>query len=365
MKAAPHPLQQQRLATLRKYEILDTPREEAFDEIAELASEVCGTPIAVVNIIDEHRQWFKAEVGLGTRETPLPTSICSHVILEADFVEIHDTLSDPRTADNELCIGEGGLRFYAGALLKAPNGLPLGTLCVLDNKPRTLNDMQKRTIAVLARRVMKELELKRALSDHQILRDEMDHRVKNSLQTLASYVRVYQGQLRKNEDPAVVLDAVARRIEAVAALHEALHNTDGDQTIQLDVYLGRIADYLRVSAPDNVSIALRALPIEVEVPVASAIGVVVSEFVANSIKHAFPGQQVGQVTIDTKTAAGQLLVTCHDDGIGRTETEQVVEQSRSGGLGTRIVNSAASQIGATLSRKSDSEGYWLDLAVPV
>jgi GAF domain-containing protein len=102
MKAEPHPQQHNRLTTLRQYDILDTPRERDFDDIVALASEICGTPIAVINLIDEHRQWFKAEVGLGVRETPLETSICSHVILEDDFVEIEDTLVDDRTADNEL-----------------------------------------------------------------------------------------------------------------------------------------------------------------------------------------------------------------------------------------------------------------------
>ena len=132
MKAAPHPQQALRLETLRKYEILDTPRETDFDEIVELASKICNVPISVVNLIDEDRQWFKAEVGIGARETPLVTSICSHVVLSSDFVEINDTHKDPRTADNELCMPADGLRFYAGALLKAKNGMPIGTLCVLD-----------------------------------------------------------------------------------------------------------------------------------------------------------------------------------------------------------------------------------------
>src|SRR5690606_1633371 len=95
MEAQPHPLQADRLQALYSYEILDTDREKEFDDVARLAAGICGTPIAVVNLIDGDRQWFKAEVGLGLRETPLATSICSHVILEQDFVEIKDTLNDP------------------------------------------------------------------------------------------------------------------------------------------------------------------------------------------------------------------------------------------------------------------------------
>ncbi len=103
VRANPHPQQDQRLRTLYNYEILDTPREEEFDEIVELAAEICGAPISVINLIDKDRQWFKAEVGLNARETPLETSLCSHAILEDPFVEIPDTLKDPRMADNPLC----------------------------------------------------------------------------------------------------------------------------------------------------------------------------------------------------------------------------------------------------------------------
>ena len=191
MRAAPHPEQAERLRTLYSYDILDTPQEQDFDDIVALASAICEAPISVVNIIDETRQWFKAEVGLGVRETPLETSICSHVILQDDFVEIPDTLADPRMADNPLCLDDPGLRFYAGARLVAHDGMPLGTLCVLDNRPRTLNDFQRKALRILSVQVMKQLELRRALRSAHDLRAEMDHRIKNSLQSTSSLIRLY------------------------------------------------------------------------------------------------------------------------------------------------------------------------------
>jgi hypothetical protein len=115
-----------RLAALSRYAILDTPRETAFDEIAALAAEVCGAPIGVVNLIGEGRQFFKAEVGLGVRETPLETSFCAKAILEDDFLLVPDATLDARFDCNPLVTGEPGLRFYAGALLKTPDGLPIG-----------------------------------------------------------------------------------------------------------------------------------------------------------------------------------------------------------------------------------------------
>jgi PAS domain S-box-containing protein len=152
-----------RLEALRRYEVLDTPRETAFDEIAQLAAEICGTPIAVVNLIDEGRQFFKAEVGLGVRETPLETSFCAKAILEDDFLLVPDATVDPRFDRNPLVTGEPGLRFYAGALLKTPEGLPIGTLCVLDTAPKALTPLQQRTLQVLARQVMSQLDLRLSL----------------------------------------------------------------------------------------------------------------------------------------------------------------------------------------------------------
>ena len=170
-----------RLQALHRYDILDTPREAAFDEIAQLAAEICGTPIAVVNLIDEGRQFFKAEVGLGVRETPLETSFCAKAILEDDFLLVPDATLDHRFDCNPLVTGDPGLRFYAGALLKTQEGLPIGTLCVLDMQPKALTPLQQRTLQVLARQVMSQLDLRLALKQrdedarqYRTLFDSMD-----------------------------------------------------------------------------------------------------------------------------------------------------------------------------------------------
>ena len=156
----PSSAEEQRQAALARYEILDTPKEKAFDEIAELVAAVCEAPIAVVNLISDKRQFFKAEVGLGVRETPLETSFCAHAILEEDFLLVPDATKDTRFNCNPLVTGEANLRFYAGALLKSSDGFPIGTLCVLDTRPRDLTEVQKRTIRVLAKQVMVQLELR-------------------------------------------------------------------------------------------------------------------------------------------------------------------------------------------------------------
>ena len=159
-----------RLAALLRYGIIDTPKEPEFEDIVRLASDVFETPIAVVNLIASDRQWFKAEVGIGARELPLDVSICAHAILQDDVFIVPDTLVDERFRDNPLVNVDGGLRFYAGALLKTDEGLPLGTVCVLDRKPRPegITPRQQLTLEVLARQVMTQLELRRAI----VQRDE-------------------------------------------------------------------------------------------------------------------------------------------------------------------------------------------------
>ena len=165
LSAARHEREAERLAALHHYRVLDTPREDAFDDLASIASEICGTPIAVVSLVDQARQWFKAEVGLGIRETPLDVSFCTHALLQDDLLLVPDATSDPRFSGNPLVTGQPGLRFYAGAPLKTASGLPIGTLCVLDTQPRQLDERQIEALRRLARQVMSQLELRLALEE--------------------------------------------------------------------------------------------------------------------------------------------------------------------------------------------------------
>ena len=156
-----------RLRALEAYEILDTPPEGDFDDVAELAAELCGTPMAVVNLVGEGRQFFKAEVGLGVRETPFDTSFCRQAILSSDFLYVPDATEDARFARNPLVTGAPGLRFYAGALLRTPDGHPIGTVCVLDTRPRELTERQQVGLRRLARQTMTQLELRRSLREQK------------------------------------------------------------------------------------------------------------------------------------------------------------------------------------------------------
>jgi GAF domain-containing protein len=155
--------EQQRLATLRGYEILDTEPEAAFDDLTLLASYLCQTPVALISLIDADRQWFKSKVGVSVSETSRDVAFCASAILQPDVFIVRDATQDERFAENPLVVSEPKIRFYAGATLTT-NGQALGTLCVLDRVPRELSPEQLEALRALSRQVLAQLELRRNLS---------------------------------------------------------------------------------------------------------------------------------------------------------------------------------------------------------
>ena len=164
MKFARLPEQEpRRLAALRRYHVLDTAPESAFDDLTRLASKACGAPIALITLLDEKRQWFKSRVGLEATHLPRNISFCSHTILQGDIMVVEDAAQDERFADNPMVISEPHLRFYAGAPLTSADGFKVGALCVIDRTPRTLTGEQAETLRILSRQVVTQLELRRHL----------------------------------------------------------------------------------------------------------------------------------------------------------------------------------------------------------
>lgn len=144
-----------RLDALRRYRILDTDPEQAFDDLTLLASQVCGTPIALISLVDDHRQWFKSRVGLEAQETSRRVSFCAHAIAQPGLFVVPDALDDARLCDNPLVLGDP-LRFYAGLPLRAREGEALGTLCVIDRRPRSMTADQQEVLEALRRQAWHE-----------------------------------------------------------------------------------------------------------------------------------------------------------------------------------------------------------------
>ncbi|MGI9290062.1 MAG: sigma-54-dependent Fis family transcriptional regulator [Gammaproteobacteria bacterium] len=175
MPAAPLPDNEQaRLAELRAYDILDTPEEQAFDEIAEIASRIFATPIALVSLVDEARQYFKARVGLDATETHRDLAFCAHAILGPEVLVVEDAMADDRFSDNALVTEDPNIRFYAGAPLVTDAGNRMGTLCVIDRAPRTLSKHEQEILQMLANRVINEMRLRQINKNLRNSRDNIN-----------------------------------------------------------------------------------------------------------------------------------------------------------------------------------------------
>ncbi len=189
--AALTPDEAERMEALLSYDVLDTPHEPVFQAITRLAAAITGSPIALISLIDKDRQWFKANWGLETRETPRDIAFCSHAIHSDQLLEIPDTLKDQRFFDNPLVQGNPNIRFYAGHPLETDTGYKLGTLCVIDRKPKQLSDDQKNALKELSTVVMRLFEAHRktrTIEQALLQNEEQVRTITDNLPAMISYV---------------------------------------------------------------------------------------------------------------------------------------------------------------------------------
>ena len=186
----------ERISALRRYQILDTEPERSFDDLAHLASHICGTPMALITLIDEERQWFKSRVGVSISETSRAISFCTHAIRHRDLFIVRDVQLDTRFEGNPFVTGGPEIRFYAGAPLVTPDGHALGTLCVLDRTPRTLTPEQLEALDALRRQVEAQLELRLNLVELERALAERD-RVEEKQTKLIAELRAAHENVRR------------------------------------------------------------------------------------------------------------------------------------------------------------------------
>ena len=164
-----------RLETLLSYELLDTLPEKIYDDITRLAATICETDISLITLIDDKRQFFKSRYGIDMTQTPIETSFCNHMIIDGTReLIVEDTLKDSRFSENRLVIDKPGIRFYAGVALTSTNGMPLGALCVIHNKPKQLSGEQKNQLQTLANQVSQLFELRKIRLEQIRKKEEMD-----------------------------------------------------------------------------------------------------------------------------------------------------------------------------------------------
>lgn len=362
MLAPIHPLQGARLAAIRRYALGERAHEGAFDGIVELAAQICHCPIALVSIVHEDDQRFEAKCGLDAWSTGLDASICSHAILDDDILEIPDARLDMRTRDNPLVTDvTDPLLFYAGAPIRTSTGLPLGSLCVLDRRPRRLGDDQRRGLRILADQVMQRLELHEALRQAETLRREVDHRVKNNLANVTVLARM-ASRSAKVPEVREALRAVEQRIQVMVELHAQLYSGAGEaETVETSSYLDRIVGYLQDMAPRGVAVDASLARLDLPGRRASALGVIANEMVSNACKHGYPEGRVGAIRLSgAPDGRGSYVLVCGDDGVGAAAT------TSGSGLGRRIMEASAAQLGGRIETTSSSDGgHVVRLAFPI
>lgn len=182
-----------RLAALQKYAILDSEPERAFDDLVQLASFLCNTPIAMISLVDEDRQWFKSKIGLSISQTPREIAFCNSAIRQSEIFVVPDTLNDERFRSNPLVTSEPNIRFYAGAPLINEEGYALGTICVVDQKPREFGPPQRAALEALSRLVLGQMEFRRNL---MLLKDALTDRTRQEHERQQELMKLQQTLLR-------------------------------------------------------------------------------------------------------------------------------------------------------------------------
>lgn len=205
-----------RLAKLNALDILDTVEEDAYDDLTFLAANICDTPISLVSLVDQSRQWFKSHHGIEARETPREYAFCGHTINQENILIVEDTLLDQRFAENPLVTGGPKIRFYAGAPLILENDIRVGTLCVIDTEPKILSENQKSSLQALSRQVVAQLNLRLKIIEMAALDEAKDEFLAVVSHELRTPVTSLYGSLKILEHESTKLDESIRPMVGVA-----------------------------------------------------------------------------------------------------------------------------------------------------
>ncbi len=349
--------EQDRLSAVRRYDVLDTPPDGAFDRITAIAARRFGVPIAIISVVDEDRIWFKSHHGLDVEQIGRDPGLCASAILSDMPHILPDASKDIRSLANPLVAGDFGLRFYAGVPLRTSDGYGLGTLCVIDREPRTIDQAQIDDLKDLASVVMDQLELRlssiRAVNQARILAREIDHRVKNSLQFVSGMLAM-QARTTSAESSAQLKQA-ADRVMVVARVHRHFYANEPSEHVGCLKFIQRICADLS----DVLGISISVEGVEAIVPTTKIqpIGLIVNELVTNAAKH---GAGDIQVRLEP-SGSGRLELSICDQGPGFPPD---FDPARSGtGLGMRLVVTLTSQLDGSVAARPNPSGHGACFAV--
>lgn len=336
----------QRLKELYKFDILDTPYEDEFDDIVKLASLLCNTSISTITLIDSSRQWFKAKVGLENRETSREVSFCSYAIAaNTDLYQVEDATKSIIFENNPLVTGNPNIRFYAGVPLVSSNGFSLGTLCVIDSQPKVLTTEQIFALKVLGNQVMKLLELritnqqleitKRKLQQQVELQNKVisiiAHDVRNPVASLKSIIELSNNDLITADEANELAVMTDKQIDDVLSLLDdlldwgkiQLNNQNVIEVVTVNLYSLVESIFERQQAAvfikENTLLNLIENDFELHTD-ENILRFILRNIIGNAIKFT----TTGTITIDAQKTEQSVVISIQDTGVGITK--EVIEK---------------------------------------
>lgn len=329
----------ERLTALRSYHILDTAEEKDFDELTELASAICHTPIALISLVDAERQWFKSHIGIDATETHRNVSFCAHAIASFDDIMIiEDAKADERFADNALVTGDPNITFYAGVPLIMEDGYALGTLCVIDSSKRTLTAQQTASLKILAKQVMDKLELRRKIIYLEAANQELlnanvliqkfasmaAHDIKNPLSSIlltSQALKIRQEKLQDEGCIRLVDMNIASTKNLMVLVEDMLaYSKEPALLIAKKQKFNPVAVFQKILAmltvPENISVELPEIKAELELSLIAFEQIFIN-LLTNAMRYNNKEQGIIKVSFNEDASFYHFEVT--DNGIGIAE----------------------------------------------
>jgi len=367
-----------RLKALYDYEILDTETETIFDDLTQLAAQICDAPITLISLIDPNRQWFKSKVGLDTEETSRDMAFCAHAIHQKEIFEVPDTLQDKRFFDNPLVTSAPNIRFYAGTPLVSPDGHAIGTLCVIDDKPNKLTKEQRQALEVLGRSVISQMELRQKIkalkqaNEHKTeFLSNMSHKRRTPLNAIIGFSRLMLDDIKHQKLPVKFseylghIDYSGKRLLSVVNSVIDLNKIEaGMMQVQLELicireFIKDLEGMLAITANE------REVAFSVKVSDKLSTHLVIdqaktSQIITNLVHNAIKFTDSGKwVKVEFTINNDNLVITVADQGVGISSIDQTklfdkfqqvgqAKGSQGSGLGLPITQSLVELLGGTI-----------------
>ncbi len=350
----------ERMRAVRRYDILDTPPDGAFDRITAIAARRFKVPISIISVVDDDRIWFKSHHGLEIKQIPREPGLCASAVLGSEPRVLPDARLDPVSLANPLVSGAFGLRFYIGAPLRTHDGYSLGTLCVIDQEPHPVTQDQIDDLKDLASVVMDQMELRlavrRAVAHATLMAREIDHRVMNSLQFVSSTLALQSMAPDIDAAAAEQLQMAANRVAAVGQVHRNFY-VDGSDETPCIAFLHRLCSELSeiLGRPIEVSgdeANVRTVQVQ-------SIGLIVNELVTNAAKHG-----AGKISVIHTIKANTRVLSVCDEGAG---LPYGFDPAKSPSLGMKVLMSLVRQLRGHLTvghSDGGQSGFCVTITIP-